>query len=103
MKKVIYVGESTIIEKEPGIFVESITEHKYKATIKQVRTRIGSSTQVNTELVTTNVLSIVPPKNSWDDIYKYIYVRIDKTKYSVKINSIAGVRVDITLGGVYSG
>ena len=97
------IGFAASVEKEPGIYVESIVEKTYSGDLLMVRRRLESSGGVNDNVNIANEISIVADPFAAHHFHTMRYVKYGGAKWKVSsVDATKYPRLILTLGGLYN-
>lgn len=97
------VGFGVSAEVRPGVFKNVITERSYFGDVTKASRQANTIDKVNDEIVRTDIVEIVADSYVSDNIDAIVYVEVAGTKWKVPSVEVRGVRLLLTLGGVYHG
>ena len=97
------VGFGVSTEVRPGVFKDVITEKAYSGDLTRTARQANTVDKVNDEIVRTDTVEIVADSYVSDNIDAIVYVEVAGTKWKVPSVEVRGVRLLLTLGGVYHG
>ena len=98
------VGYTERVQDRPGIWVDKITERRYKGDVIRVNSRWTASTDsTNDDLTTNNQLSIVADPFAYQNFQSIKYVEFMGAKWKVTSADPQRPRIILTLGGAWNG
>ncbi len=98
------VGYRTTSETSPGIWSETIIEHKYYGDVLKnyVRNTNGEYTSTIKTPDCNNSLSIVADPYAFENFHNMLYAVFMGTKWTISNVDVQYPRLILTLGGVYN-
>lgn len=88
---------------EPGVFGDKITERSYYGDMTSDRYKRQNTSNVNDDLVLSNVISILADPFAEKNYSHMAYVEIMDTKWKIANVEIQYPRLILTVGGVWNG
>ena len=95
------VGYAVTEETEPGIWEETITEREYYGDVISNRFKRQNSGDVNDDINTSQIISIVADPFAYQHCSEIIYVEYMGGKWKVSDVEPMFPRLQLTIGGVY--
>ena len=96
------IGYAETVETSPGIVKEVITERNYYGDILRNDRRLEDNDKVNSDINTTNRISIVSDPYAVENFWKIRYATFMGNKWKVKTVDVEFPRLILTLGGLYN-
>jgi hypothetical protein len=97
------VGFATTVEKEPGIYVEKITERKYPCDLLRNNRRLEPSGNINDNINISNEISILGDAYASHHFHAMRYIEFEGAKWKVSsVDATKRPRLVLTLGGLYN-
>lgn len=97
------IGYAELIETEPGIWEERITEREYSGDLIQNIRNLQSSNRINDDVDIANEISIVADPFAYQNFHNMRYVWFMGAKWKIRRVSDNRPRLILTVGGVYNG
>lgn len=97
------IGFVELVETEPGIWVESVTEREYFGDVGRDTRRLQSSDQLNDDVNISNEFSIVSDPYANQNFHAMRYIEFMGTKWKITNVEVKYPRLILTAGGVYNG
>lgn len=97
------IGYAEMVEVEPGVWEEKITERKYYGDVLRNTRNLRTSDKLNVDIDIANELSIVADPFANQNFHAMRYVEFMGAKWNVTSVNIQYPRLILTLGGVYNG
>lgn len=97
------IGYAVTEETSPGVWKESIVEHKYRGDLIRNTRRLQSTDQVNDNINISNQISIVADPYAINNFHSMRYVVFMGAKWKVSDIDVQYPRLILTVGGLYNG
>lgn len=97
------IGYAEMVEREPGIWEEEITERAYSGDMNQNIRRLQSADKLNDDITVTNEISIVADPFARLNFHKIRYAEYMGTMWKINSATVNYPRLVLTMGGVYNG
>ena len=97
------IGYAETVEKEPGIWVEQITERPYYGELGRNTRRLQSSGSVNDNVNVVNEISIIADPYANQNFHCMRYVEFMGARRKIETVDVQYPRLVLTIGGVYNG
>ena len=97
------VGYAVTEETDPGIWEETITEHKYYGDVITNHFKHQNSGGVNDGINVSQIISIVADPFAYQHCSEIIYVEYLGSKWKVSDVEPMFPRLQLTIGGLYNG
>lgn len=97
------IGYADLIEKEPGDWVEDITERSYFGEVYKNTRMLQSSGNVNDNVNISNQISIIADPYAKDHIYAMRYIEFQGAKWKITNVDVQYPRLTLSVGGLYNG
>lgn len=97
------VGFGDSVETAPGVWVDIITEKTYFGDVVRNTRRLQAGQEVNSTISIGNSISIVSDEDANNRFHAIRYVKWGGTRWIVTDITVEGVRLILSLGGVYNG
>lgn len=97
------IGFAVTQETEPGIWVETITERKYKGNVLNRSRRLENNDKINDDIIFTNEISIVADPFAIQNLNAMRYIEFMGVKWKISNVTFNAPRLNLTTGGLYNG
>lgn len=97
------IGFAEMVESEPGVWEEKISEHLYYGDVIRNTRRIQNSDSVNDNVDVSNEISIVSDPYANENFHSMRYVEFMGSKWKVTTVDVQYPRLILSLGGGYNG
>jgi len=97
------VGFAESVEVEPGVWIERITERRYRGDVRRMARRLEESGKINPDIVASHEISIIADAFAMENLFAIRYVSWQGTKWSVGYVEVARPRLNLQIGKVYNG
>lgn len=97
------IGFAMTVERDPGIWVDTIVEKRCFGDVIKNSRRWETGDKVNDDLQVNNQISIVADSFCQAHLFQMKYITWFGTAWKVSTVDIAYPRIIITLGGVWNG
>lgn len=97
------IGYAEYVEKEPGVWGESITERKYSGDVLKNSKRWQPGDSLNDNLNVNNQISIIADPFAQSNFSTIRYVKWMGAAWKVTNIDVQSPRLILTIGGVYNG
>lgn len=97
------VGYGESVDQGNGVFVDQITEYKYKGDVIRNTRRLTEGQSVNDDITVNNSISIVADAYAREHFFAIRYVKWQGTLWKVTDVEVQSPRLLLRLGGVYNG
>lgn len=97
------IGFAELVETEPGIWTEKITERSYYGELTRNTRILQNSASVNDNINVTNEISIVADPYAEQNFHTIRYVKFEGTKWKISNVEVQFPRLRLIMGGVYNG
>lgn len=97
------IGYAETVETSPGVWTETITEHKYYGEIIRNNRRLQSADQLNDNVNVGNEISILSNPFANENFHNMRYAEFMGTKWKITTVDVQYPRLILSLGGVYNG
>lgn len=98
--KIGYVEQAVTAYQTTG---EIVTEHLAYGEVDKNRDRVVSGSNVNSDVVINNVISIVADQYAWEHYFAIRYAWWMGKRWKVESVEVRRPRLILTLGGLYNG
>ena len=96
------IGYAELIEVNPGIWEEKITERKYYGDLIRNTRRLQTSDKLNDDINISNEISIVADPYANQNFHSMRYVEFMGAKWKINNVEVLYPRLILTIGGVYN-
>ena len=96
------IGYGQTIEKNPGVWVETIIEKTYKGDVLRAQARIRDGENLNSNIVADNRISVLADPFAYQNYHSIRYVTYLGAKWSVSSVEVQRPRLILTMGAVYN-
>lgn len=96
-------GDSVEAPPDSGIWVDQITEFTYQGDVIRQSQHLGSTHDVNEDILSGNAISILADQFAVERFQDIKYVRWDGVLWTVTSVSVQRPRLILSLGSVYNG
>lgn len=96
------IGYAETEETSPGVWKETITEHRYYGEILQLTSRKDVGEHLNDNLNVSNKISIIADPFAYDNFHLIRYVVWMGAKWKVINVEAQYPRLTLTMGGLYN-
>lgn len=96
------IGYAELVEVNPGIWEEKITERKYYGDLIRNTRRLQTSDKLNDDINISNEISIVADPYANQNFHSMRYVEFMGTKWKINNVEVLYPRLILTIGGVYN-
>jgi hypothetical protein len=97
------IGYGEAVEKTPGVFVDQITEYKYRGDVIRNTRRLTEGESVNNNIAVNNSISIVADAYAREHFFAIRYIRWMGSLWTISEVEVQAPRLILRLGGVYNG
>lgn len=97
------IGYVEVQETDYQVWKEVTTEHLAYGDVQKNRDRIGSGSQMNSDVTINNVISIVADAYAWEHFFAIRYAWWMGKRWKVTSVEVQRPRLLLTLGGLYNG
>lgn len=97
------IGYAELVEVNPGIWEEQITEKKYYGDLLRNSRRLQTVDKLNDDINVSNEISIVADPYANQNFHLMRYVIFMGTKWKISNVEVQYPRLLLTIGGVYNG
>lgn len=97
------IGYAELVETEPGIWDERITERQYSGDLNQNIRNLQSSNKVNDDIDIANEISIIADQFAYQNFHMMRYVWFMGARWKIRRVTVNHPRLVLTVGGVYNG
>lgn len=97
------VGYGEMVESEPGVWKDQITEYSYYGDIVRNMRQLREGENLNNDLSVQNSISIVADQYANDHFFAIRYVEWAGTLWKVSSVDVQSPRLVLSLGEVYNG
>lgn len=97
------VGFCVPVETEPGVWEDTIDEHKYTGDLYTNTRRIQNSGNLNSDISLSNEISIIADPFAHNNFHSIRYATFMGAKWEVTNVRVQFPRLILTIGGVYNG
>ena len=97
------IGYAEMVETNPGVWTEQITERSYYGDMIRNTRRLQSAEQVNDNINIANDLSIIADPYAINNFHSMRYAEFMGTKWKISNVEVQYPRLILTLGGLYNG
>lgn len=96
------IGYAELVEVNPGIWEEKITERKYYGDLIKNTRRLQTSDKLNDDINISNEISIVADPYANQNFHSMRYVEFMGAKWKINNVEVLYPRLILTIGGVYN-
>ena len=96
------IGYAELVEVNPGIWEEKITERKYYGDLIRNTRRLQTSDKLNDDINISNEISIVADPYANQNFHSMRYVEFMGAKWKITNVEVLYPRLILTIGGVYN-
>lgn len=96
------IGYAELVEVNPGIWEEKITERKYYGDLIRNTRRLQTSDKLNDDINILNEISIVADPYANQNFHSMRYVEFMGAKWKINNVEVLYPRLILTIGGVYN-
>lgn len=96
------IGYAELVEVNPGIWEEKITERKYYGDLIRNTRRLQTSDKLNDDINISNEISIVADPYANQNFHSMRYVEFMGAKWKINNVEVLYPRLILTIGGVYN-
>ena len=96
------IGYAELVEVNPGIWEEKITERKYYGDLIRNTRRLQTSDKLNDDINISNEISIVADPYANKNFHSMRYVEFMGAKWKINNVEVLYPRLILTIGGVYN-
>lgn len=96
------IGYAELVEVNPGIWEEKITERKYYGDLIRNTRRLQTSDKLNDNINVSNEISIVADPYANQNFHSMRYVEFMGAKWKINNVEVLYPRLILTIGGVYN-
>ena len=96
------IGYAELVEVNPGIWEEKITERKYYGDLIRNTRRLQTSDKLNYDINISNEISIVADPYANQNFHSMRYVEFMGAKWKINNVEVLYPRLILTIGGVYN-
>ena len=96
------IGYAELVEVNPGIWEEKITERKYDGDLIRNTRRLQTSDKLNDDINISNEISIVADPYANQNFHSMRYVEFMGAKWKINNVEVLYPRLILTIGGVYN-
>lgn len=97
------IGYAETIEDRPGVFIEKITERKYRGEIVRNTRKLQGTDRINDNVNIANDISIIADPFACNNFHAMRYVEFMGTKWKVTNVEVQYPRLVLSIGGEYHG
>ena len=97
------IGYAESVEKDPGVWVDEITERNYVGDVMRNNRRWNNNNSVNGEVTISNQISILSDPYIIGNFQNIRYAEFMGSLWCVTDVEVQYPRLVLTLGGVYNG
>lgn len=97
------IGYAEMVETNPGVWTEQITERSYYGDMIRNTRRLQSAEQVNDNINIANDLSIIADPYAINNFHAMRYAEFMGAKWKISNVEVQYPRLILTLGGLYNG
>ena len=97
------IGYGETVETSPGVWQDTIVEHKYYGDVVRNTRKLREGDKVNDDLSVSNSISIVADAYANEHFFAIRYIRWAGTLWTVSDVEVQSPRLLLRLGGVYNG
>jgi hypothetical protein len=98
------IGYAETVKTSPGVYQDTIVEHKYAGDVIRNSSRwSASSDSTNDDLTINNRFSIIADPFAYQNFHSIKYVEYMGTKWKVTDVEVQYPRLILNVGGVYNG
>lgn len=96
-------GEAVETPPDSGVWVDQITEHTYQGDVIRNSQRLGSTGDVNENIILANTISIVADQYAVERFQDIKYVKWAGALWTVTSVVVQSPRLILYLGSIYNG
>lgn len=96
------IGYAELVEVNPGIWEEKITERKYYGDLIRNTRRLQTSDKLNDDINISNEISILADPYANQNFHSMRYVEFMGAKWKINNVEVLYPRLILTIGGVYN-
>lgn len=97
------VGYGESVETAPGVWQDTIVEHKYYGDVVRNTRKSQSGEDINNDLSVGNSISIIANAYAYERFFAIRYIEWAGTLWTVSEVEVQSPRLLFRLGGVYNG
>ena len=97
------IGYALMAETSPGIWMDTVTERKYRGDVVLDQRRWRTEEKVNDDLSLDNSISILADGYAYENIGNMKYIIWNKVPWKIQSFNINRPRIVIQIGGIYNG
>ena len=97
------IGFADVVETEPGVWGEGVSERSYYGDVIRNSRRLQTSGGVNDDINVSNQISIISDPYANKNFYMMRYVEFAGAKWKITDVEVQYPRLILTIGGVWNG